>query len=293
MMATKPKRTTKAKAPSDDTPVARIVRGHGTDDEIRARCEAEVPGWKDIAPHTQSEMIALMRRFESLQDGPEFKVARDDGSLSIRPKTTGESDATLSTLRLADAFATRDPDLLDHRINDLLLLRGLSGDAKAETGHLNSDLAFVRGGGAENSVQAALLVQMAATHDGAMKALRYAWNADFAPAMNSYSTLATKLFNIYAKQAETLAKLQRGGEQVIKHVHIDNRGGQAVVTDQVVAGGRGRIDGIEGQPYGQGALGPAMLGYDAAGHGVPIASDEGQEAVPHSRGSAGVGRAEG
>ena len=271
---------------------ATIVRGHGTDDEVRARCRADVPGWDELPPHTQDEMVGLMRRFESLQDGPEYRVGRDDSGLTIAPKAMGESDATLSTLRLAEAMGSRDPALLDVRISDLISFRGQVGEENLATKRLNADLAFVRGGCAENPVQSALLVQMAATHDGAMRAMRAAWSADFAPQMQSYGNLATKLFGLYARQAETLAKLQRGGEQVIKHVHIDNRGGQAVVTDQVVARG-GMNVGSEGQPYGQGALGPAMLGYDAAGHGVPVASDEGQEAMPDTRGSAGVGRAEG
>ena len=39
-------------------------------------------------------------------------------------------------------------------------------------------------------------------------------------------------------QMETLARMRRGGEQVVRHVHVDNRGGQAVIAENVHTGGR-------------------------------------------------------
>ena len=80
---------------------------------------------------------------------------------------------------------------------------------------------------------------------------------------------------------KTLADHRRGGEQVIKHVHIDNRGGQAVVAETVVTGGSHENPDIP--PYDQGAFGPTLLGSDAFGYGVPTAGDAGQEALPIAR----------
>lgn len=52
---------------------------------------------------------------------------------------------------------------------------------------------------------------------------------------------------------EALDRLARGGEQVIKHVHVDNRGGQAVIADNVQTGGQNAKTGK--QPHAIGARG--------------------------------------
>ena len=48
----------------------------------------------------------------------------------------------------------------------------------------------------------------------------------------TYLKLALKAQANSRATIEALAKIQRGGEQVVKHVHIDNRGGQAVVAEK-------------------------------------------------------------
>jgi hypothetical protein len=84
---------------------------------------------------------------------------------------------------------------------------------------------------------------------------------------------------------ETLARMRRGGEQVVRHVHVDNRGGQAVIAENVHTGGKGNGK-IDDQSHATGAagVGPALLGADPFGNGVPIPSREGPEAVPYARG---------
>ena len=84
---------------------------------------------------------------------------------------------------------------------------------------------------------------------------------------------------------ETLARMRRCGEQVVRHVHVDNRGGQAVITENVHSGGKGNGK-IDDQSHTTGAagIGPALLGADAFGNGVPIPSREGAEAVPNAWG---------
>jgi hypothetical protein len=71
---------------------------------------------------------------------------------------------------------------------------------------------------------------------------------------------------------------------VIRHIHIDNRGGQALVAEQVVTGGA-NAESRE-QSYEQGALGPALLGEDPLGNIVPMPGREGEEPMPVARGSA-------
>jgi hypothetical protein len=83
---------------------------------------------------------------------------------------------------------------------------------------------------------------------------------------------------------ETLARMRRGGEQVVRHVHVDNRGGQAVIAENVQTGGKGngKIDD-QSHATGTAGLGPALLGADPFGNGVPIPGREGEAAMSDAR----------
>ena len=80
---------------------------------------------------------------------------------------------------------------------------------------------------------------------------------------------------------EALDRLARGGEQTIKHVHVDNRGGQAVIADTVQTGGQN--EKTDKQSHAKGPDGPEVLGHDPQGIGVPIPSCEGQESMQDAR----------
>jgi hypothetical protein len=106
---------------------------------------------------------------------------------------------------------------------------------------------------------------------------------EYPAAAERYMRLALKAQANCRVTVEALAKIVGGGEQTIKHVHIDNRGGQAVVADTVQTGGLNEKSG--GQPFGAGTVvrGPALLGQDATGYGMPIPCDAERE-VSHPRG---------
>lgn len=276
-------------ASADKQPsVATVVSGLGTDDDIRVRCAEKVPGWSALDQRKQDEMIALMRRFEELQGGPRYSVTQDEDGIKSSPETHN-GDVTLHVLRLVDAMGTTSMDLINERMGDLLNYHRKSNARGVDSQKLNADLAFIRGGNPADPVQSTLLMQMAATHDAAMRSLACIGTSDWVDQAKLYGNLSTKLLGLFTRQAETLAKLQRGGEQIIKHVHIDNRGGQAVVTDQVIAKGGAGVE-VEGRAhehgFAGGAFDPALLGYDAAGNGVPVSSDEGEaEMLPARRGA--------
>jgi len=71
--------------------------------------------------------------------------------------------------------------------------------------------------------------------------------------------------------------MRRGGEQTIRHVHVDNRGGQAVI------GGQNAKTAEQCQATGRAGLTTAMLGADPFGSGVPIASGEEQPTKQDAR----------
>jgi hypothetical protein len=113
----------------------------------------------------------------------------------------------------------------------------------------NAALAFMSDVAPENTVEAALAVQMYATHDLSMEMMRRAKQTEDRAALNEFANIATKLARTFTTQLETLSKLRRGGEQVVKYVHV-HEGGQAVVAGTIHQGGRVNGKGSD-QPHGQ------------------------------------------
>ena len=124
-----------------------------------------------------------------------------------------------------------------------------------------------------------------AAHVDEALAVRSLPDGEWVPTAQMYGNLATKLLRTSQGQMETLARMRRGGEQVVRHVHVDNRGGQAVIAENVHTGGKenGKIDD-QSHATGAAGIGPALLGADPFGNGVPIPSRERAKAVPYARG---------
>lgn len=107
-------------------------------------------------------------------------------------------------------------------------------------------------------------------------------------AADRYMRLALKAQAACRSTLEALARLHQPREQTVKHVHV-NDGGQAVVADQFHhhAGGQRNAKSNE-QPHATGTdatcKGTSVLRHDAQGKGVPIARDQGREALPDARG---------
>lgn len=106
-------------------------------------------------------------------------------------------------------------------------------------------------------------------------------------AADRYMRLALKAQAACRSTLEALGRLHQPREQTVRHVHV-NEGGQAVIADQFHhhAGGHRNAESAE-QPHaaGTGAAGsgPAVLGHDAKGNGLPIPGDQGGEAMPDAR----------
>lgn len=102
-------------------------------------------------------------------------------------------------------------------------------------------------------------------------------------ASERYMRLALKAQANSRATLEALAKLHQPREQTVRHVHV-NEGGQAVIADQFHhhAGGQRNAESAD-QPHAQSPRGPAMLGQDTQGNGVPVPGDQGAEQVPDAR----------
>lgn len=106
-------------------------------------------------------------------------------------------------------------------------------------------------------------------------------------AFERYMRLAMKAQGNSRATLEALAKIGRGGEQIVRHIHVDNRGGQAVIAETVSTGGAnlipGRPDAISiEQPHALSGS-TALRGEDALRGMLPELADV-ERAVPDARG---------
>jgi adenylosuccinate synthase len=186
---------------------------------------------------------------------------------------------------LSGAVGSRSPEWNLQAINWLTNAARGRGQAPGPNmeAQTNAALAFMSDIAPENTVEAAQGLQMFATHALAMSMLERAKQTDDRQALNEFVNMATKLTRTFTAQAEALAKVRRGGEQVVKYVHV-HEGGQAVVAGTINQGGR--QFGTSEQPHGTGAGKSAecssLPSPDAARDGVPLAVDA-ERAVPLPR----------
>ena len=106
-------------------------------------------------------------------------------------------------------------------------------------------------------------------------------------ATQTYARIAMKAQAQSRATLEALARLHQPREQTVRHVHV-NEGGQAVIANQFHnhAGGAQnaeRDDQSHGAAAGAAGIGPALLGEDTRGNGVPMPSREEPEKVPNAR----------
>lgn len=279
----KPARRTKATASASPKERTVTIPFPDTDSEDEANriLAKDVPGWDKLDKDERAELLRLIREHRKRGTPAKVKMTRKpDGGWSIEP--AGKSEM-LALLKLHETFSANSIDPVNARANELLKYLGSVGaDNEAR---YNAALSFIESMKPQDQAEALLLVQMYCTHDAAIRALSQLGSAEWMPTVQTFGNLATKLLRTSQGQMETLARMRRGGEQVVRHVHVDNRGGQAVIAENVHTGGKGNGK-IDDQSHATGAasIGPALLGADPFGNEVPVPSREGAQAVPYARG---------
>ena len=274
-----------AKAPtskraSKDKTIEITMPVSGTAEEALETLAKSIPGWKELSKEQQTELaeIAVQQRKQH-QPVKVTLTRKPEGGVSIG--IAGKCEAH-GLLKLQRTFAAVSMDPVNARANELLKYLGSVG--ADNTDRYNAALSFIESMEPQNQAEALLLVQMYVTHDAAIRALSQLGSAEWVPTAQTFGNLATKLLRTSQGQMETLAKMRRGGEQVVRHIHVDNRGGQAVIAENVNAGGprNGKID-KQSDATGAAGIGPALLGTDPFGSGVPIPSREGEAAMQDAR----------
>jgi hypothetical protein len=249
-------------------------------EEAERVLSARFPEWDKLDKLERAELAQLILAKRKEREPSKVRlVPKPEGGYSI--ELVGKSEL-LTALKLQKAFAATSLDPVNARASELI--KYLDSVGACNDARYNAALSFIESMAPQDQAEALLLVQMYVTHDAAIRALSQLGSAEWVPHIQTFGNLATKLLRTSQGQMETLARMRRGGEQVVRHIHVDNRGGQAVIAENVHTGGKinGKIDD-QSHATGTAGLGPALLGADPFGNGVPIPGREGAESVPYAR----------
>ncbi len=274
-----PARKGKAGAQPQDRTVTIPFPDTDSEDEANRILARDVPGWEKLDKDERAEFRRLLGEHRKRGIPVKVKLIRKpDGGYRADP--AGKSEM-LALLKLHQTFSANSTDPINARANEII--NYLESAGAPSEGRYNAALSFIESMAPRDQMEALLLVQMYLTHDAAVRALCQQGNSEWVPTAQTFGNLAAKLLGTSQRQMETLARLRRGGEQVVKHIHVDNRGGQAVIAENVNQGGGTAKNEDQCHRAGITGSGPALLGQDAQGNGVPVPSRERAEAVPHAR----------
>jgi len=198
----------------------------------------------------------------------------ENGSLNAEAVHNDEIGAAVM---VNDAFGSSSHHFVNQCVTHLANATTATGGDVSPQG-LNAALALVGAIDPRDELEAALATQMVATHEMMLMMSNRARSAQRLESIKEYGNLATKMARTFTTQIKALGDMRRGGEQVVRHIHV-HEGGQAVVAETFNVHG-----GHNANPVGQShAFSAALLGQDTAGRGVPISSGARPEAVPHAR----------
>jgi hypothetical protein len=201
--------------------------------------------------------------------------------------------ADAAAARLMNAFGITNLDLAERLMMQIITATHLqSSNEPVAEANLNAALAAVTGIAPRDEAEAMLAAQMVGVHWLAMDLLR---KANDRARLNDAGNMAVKLLRTFAAHLEALKRYRSAGEQrvVVQHQHVNVTADQAAVQVNGVApdpGGRGAISETEDQPHAPGepqavAVEPStpLPCPDPGRDTVPVASDDGAEALPDAR----------
>src|SRR5258708_34487484 len=163
---------------------------------------------------TKGAIARAEKRVGARLIAPKVSKSNDNAKIIITPP---HSDAAGWTGHLMDAFGTRSTDFATGQL--LMLMEALRQKGEISESEINSAIAMAHGMEPANEMEAALAVQITASHVISMRLLGKAAKADFAPQLDSLINATTKLQRTMTAQIEALASVRRGGKQqvVVKH----------------------------------------------------------------------------
>jgi len=168
-----------------------------------------------------------MNEIEKQQSGKAGgSVDRARGGRDVREVEEG----SLEWLALTQAAGSTSPEFISALLSGIGSVVGANG--KAADWQIKAALTVLEAAAPDNALEALLVGQMIAANDGATRCMRLMNQAAEANQSQVFGNLATKFQRTFTAQMEALNKIRRGGEQVVKHVHV-YEGGQAVVAGTI------------------------------------------------------------
>ena len=138
------------------------------------------------------------------------------------------------------------------------------------------------------TTQRDMLVAQAITLDGIFTemARRSALNVSgYLDAAERFMRLALKAQAQSRASIETLERLARGGEQVVRHIHVDNRGGQAIVAETINTTNAGNSENDKQcRTTGNSGVSTPLLSADATGDRVQVPGSVRETSLQDARG---------
>jgi hypothetical protein len=122
--------------------------------------------------------------------------------------------------RLKAALGTCSSAFVQAALAHFIAVCRLPGTGVSEVA-VNAALAFIEGAKPRDEVEAALIVQMAATHSAAMAVLgRIGGAYGGERTLTTGANAAGRLLRAFAIQVETLRRLRNGGSQLVRVEHV-------------------------------------------------------------------------
>jgi hypothetical protein len=228
-----------------------------------------------LSPREKAEFLRAMAAYRDRPSRPAAALEPNPAGGFIRKAREGEDESIL-LVRQLDALGTSSEDFLNSALTSVL---GVLSDSrgKVSSRDYNAALAVLAAVQPTNELEAMLACQMVAANEGAMRCARMigsasAFDVDQA---QMWGGLANKFMRTSVAQMEALAKMRRGGEQVVKHVHV-YEGGQAVVADTIHqhrGGGGASKDGGQSDATNAIAGSAALPRPDPFRDGMPLPSN--------------------
>lgn len=171
---------------------------------------------------------------------PPAKVAVTRSSTGRNCVVAPHADVEGHRLVVQKAIGTASPDFAGATLRRLASLSSINGKSMPDEASINEALAMVQAAKPENELEAALAIEMAVSHQLALRMLDRASMHEYEPrSAFLYANAASKLMRSIAAQMTALSKLRRQTDQhiTVEHLHVAP-GAQAIVANSVMGGGR-------------------------------------------------------
>ncbi len=186
-----------------------------------------------LTDQQRDECIARRERIHSKPHRAVISFQTTEGKRKLHVGSIGSrKDAVLQSIRAYDAIGSGSNQFVDDALRRVTKAVRLHGDDEEDGNTLGAALALIAAVEPQNELEATMAVQMVAANEAALMCFERSRTAEFMEHASAYSNMANKAMRSFALHAEAIAKLRRGGEQVVKHVHV-NDGGQAVIAGTI------------------------------------------------------------